>query len=57
MKRDKDVYLKEGDIINKDTDEILHRGRWQPAKEFGFTSDIYSRENMKKMRRAKGGDK
>lgn len=42
--------LTSGMIINKETDEILHRGRWNPAKEYHFISERWSK-HVKPMRR------
>lgn len=32
--KNKFEYLKIGDRINDDTDEMQHRGKWFPIKEF-----------------------
>ena len=44
-------YLKINDSINDDTDEMEHRGRWYPIKEFTAIKNGVVLEGMKRIRR------
>lgn len=47
------IYLEDGDEI-KETDEILHRGRWESLKDYSIQPGArWSSDGMKKMRREK----
>jgi len=44
-------YLKIGDRINDDTDEMEHRRKWFPIKEFTAIENGHVIEGMKRIRR------